>query len=146
MRPGLRPLLSTRQTGNRHENTVCAEAEALGYATFAARGSRGPVDVLCFDGHHRQRGGPGPLYIERLSQELVPLVIQVGTTNKPIASTLAELDQAPRPIGSLCLVARRHRKRLMLPSGKKSKALSVVWSWHSAAGTFATLKEALDGR
>lgn len=122
-----------------------AEAENLGYATFAARGSRGPVDVLCF----RAMSGffavdwPDTLPMSRL---MPPLVIQVGTTNKPIASTLAELDQAPRPIGSLCLVARRHRKRLMLPSGKKSKALSVVWSWHSASGTFATLAEALDAR
>ena len=143
-----------------------AQAEQLGYACFAARGSRGPVDVVCFqgrvecdecghihrfthqcwvsvrdihDGSYGCECGVNP-------PDLKPLVIQVGTTNKPIASTLDELDQAPRPIGSLCLVARRHRKRLMLPSGKKSKALSVVWSWHSSSGKFATLAEALDAR
>ena len=39
---GHHPLsaMSTRQTGNRHENSVMEMAEALGYATFAARGSR----------------------------------------------------------------------------------------------------------
>jgi hypothetical protein len=77
---------------------------------------------------------------------LVPLVIQVGQAAKPIASTLEELSAAPRPIGSLCLVARRHKKRKKLPSGKMSKALYVEWSFHSAAGSFATLAEALDGR
>jgi hypothetical protein len=103
------------------------QAETLGYATFAARGSRGPVDVLCFEA-----------YVPRepfdITPVMAPLVVQVGTTNKPIAATLAELDAAPRPIGSLCLVARRHR----------AKNRRISWTWHSAAGKFATLAEALD--
>ena len=103
-------------------------AEALGYATFAARGSRGPVDVLCFTDHHMKHES----FYSKAS-----LCIQVGTTNKPIASTLAELDAAPRPIGSLCLVARRHRH-------KTSRRIS--WTWHTNAGKFATLEEALNGR
>jgi hypothetical protein len=87
------------------------QAEALGYATFAARGSRGPVDVLCFqDAYVVVNGTRTKVY----GGSLVPLVIQVGTTAKPIAATLAELDAAPRPIGSLCLVARRHKKRKVL--------------------------------
>jgi hypothetical protein len=73
----------------------------------------------------------------RMYEMLVPLVIQVGTTNKPIAATLAELEQAPRPIGSLCLVARRHKH-------KTSKRIS--WTYHSAAGKFLTLAEAIDAR
>lgn len=129
--------MSTRQTGNRHENSVMAEAEKLGYATFAARGSRGPVDVLCFHNYHERPKNLGPLYIERIFDvELCPLVVQVGTTNKPIAATLAELEQAPRPIGSLCLVARRHKH-------KTSKRIS--WTYHVAAGKFATLEEAING-
>lgn len=127
--------MSTRQTGNRHENSFMEAAEALGYATFAARGSRGPVDVLCFE-------DAGPL----AERNLVPIAAQIGTTNKPIAATLAELEQAPRPIGSLCLVVRRHKKRKKLPSGKVSKALYVEWSFHSAAGSFATLAEAIEAR
>ena len=128
--------MSTRQTGNRHENAVMAEAEKIGYATFAARGSRGPVDVLCFEDYHHWKNWS----TEGRSESgvwCIPLVIQVGTTNKPIASTLAELSAAPRPIGSLCLVARRHKH-------KTSKRIS--WTYHTNAGKFATLAEALDAR
>ena len=134
--------MSTRQTGNRHENAVMAEAEKIGYATFAARGSRGPVDVLCFEDYHHWKNWS----TEGRSESgvwCIPLVIQVGTTNKPIASTLAELSAAPRPIGSLCIVARRHRKTRRLKSGAKGKAIEIVWSFHTAAGTFDSLKETL---
>jgi hypothetical protein len=124
--------MSTRQTGNRFENQVCQQAEAIGYATFAARGSRGPVDVLAFESEPFEFDDNGRMY-----EMLVPLVIQVGTTNKPIASTLAELSAAPRPIGSLCLVARRHKH-------KTSKRIS--WTYHTNAGKFATLAEAIDAR
>ena len=127
--------MSTRQTGNRHENAVMTQAEALGYATFAARGSRGPVDIVCFDdiqglGNGRERDRP------HTDAYLIPLVIQVGTTNKPIASTLAELDAAPRPIGSLCIVARRHR----------AKNRRISWTWHSEAGKFESLDALLKAR
>jgi hypothetical protein len=125
--------MSTRQTGNRHENAAMAEAEKLGYATFAARGSRGPVDVLCFQDHDGAMRyadeGENPPY-------LVPLVIQVGTTNKPIASTLAELDAAPRPIGSLCIVARRHR----------AKNRRISWTFHDASGKYDSLDALLKGK
>jgi hypothetical protein len=124
--------MSTRQTGNRHENDFMEAAESLGYATFAARGSRGPVDVLCFQAISLVNW-PDTLPVERL---LPPLCVQVGTTNKPIASTLAELEQAPRPIGSLCLVARRHRH-------KTSRRIS--WTWHTNAGKFDSLESALKG-
>lgn len=121
--------MSTRQIGNRHENSVMEQAEALGYATFAARGSRGPVDVVCFLPHE-----PWP---DDKDWRWPPLVIQVGTTNKPIASTLNELSVAPRPFGSLCVVARRHKH-------KTSKRIS--WTWHTESGKFLTLREAIDGR
>lgn len=101
-------------------------ATALGYACFAARGSRGPVDVICFADHNGR---------EMYEDWRVPLVIQVGTTKKPIASTLAELDAAPRPIGSLCIVARRHR----------AKNRRVSWTWHSAEGKFESLEALLKG-
>jgi hypothetical protein len=97
-------------------------AETIGYACFAARGSRGPVDLVCFDNHHR--------FGEMDDDQLVPLVIQVGTTNKPIASTLVELQQAPRPIGSRCIVARRHKHRT-------SKRIS--WTWHDQSGKYESL-------
>jgi hypothetical protein len=132
--------MSTRQIGNSHENTFMAEAEKLGYCAFAARGSRGIIDVLCFEKH----GVPWPMFSE--DQKLVPIAAQIGTTNKPIAATLAELDAAPRPIGSLCLVARRHKKRKVLKDGTKGKALGIVWSYHSRFGTFATLAEAIEAR
>lgn len=129
--------MSTRQTGNRHENSVMEMAEQIGYASFAARGSRGPVDVICFDKHM-----PVVEYLQVVNgmtpsdewagtyEPRIPLVIQVGTTNKPIASTLAELDAAPRPIGSKCIVARRH---------KNPKSKRISWTWHSADGKFESL-------
>ena len=122
----------SRRRGNDYENAVCEMAEALGYCAFPARGSRGPVDVLAFDNEHCLRDSG----IFK-NKPLVPLAIQVGTQAKPIASTLAEINAAPRPIGSLCLVARRHRH-------KTSRRIS--WTWHSNAGKFATLAEALDAR
>ena len=115
--------MSTRQTGNRYELAVCEMAEALGYAAFKARGSRGCVDVVCFKAEH----SPGRCI------PLRPLAIQVGTANKAIAATLRDLDAAPRPIGSRCIVARR----------KLTKSRRVVWSFHTQAGTFATLAEAI---
>lgn len=122
--------MSTRQIGNRHENSFMEAAESLGYATFAARGSRGPVDVVCFDKHWKTDHEHTPSF-------LIPLVVQVGTTGKPIASTLNELDASPRPIGSLCIVARRHKH-------KTSKRIS--WTYHTTAGKFPTLIEAIDAR
>jgi hypothetical protein len=124
--------MSTRQTGNKAENEVCRMAEALGYATFCARGSRGSADIVAFESAHR-------LLIDdrdEVSEALQPLVIQCGTTNKPIAATLVELDESPRPIGSLCIVSRRHR----------AKNRRVSWTHHTLAGKFATLAEALDAR
>lgn len=112
--------MSTRQIGNGHENSVMTMAESLGYATFAARGSRGPVDVLCFPNEDACRCEfKGSDHICMFW--FVPLVIQVGTTNKAIHRTLIELDEAPRPIGSLCVVARRHKH-------KTSKRIS--WTFH----------------
>lgn len=118
--------MSTRQSGNRAENEVMVMAEALGYATFAARGSRGPVDVLCFE-------DAGAL----AEHGLVPLAIQVGDRRKVVDRVLNELSAAPRPIGSLCLVARRHRH-------KTSRRIS--WTWHSASGKFDSLAAALEGK
>jgi hypothetical protein len=135
---------NTRQQGGRYENAVAEMAEALGYCAFPARGSRGPVDVICFESDGNDACGC-PDCGNRHGFMLPPLVVQVGTAKKPIAATLAELESAPRPIGSLCLVARRHRKPGVLKDGRKGKALRIVWSWHSAAGTFGSLKEALDG-
>ena len=73
----------SRRRGNENENAFCAIAEALGYATFCARGSRGPVDVLCW--HREDRDRPA-------------VVVQVGTAAKPIERTLTELLCAPRRI------------------------------------------------
>ncbi len=100
-------------------------AEALGYCAFPARGSRGPVDIVAFEAEPASDGA-----------RLAPLAIQVGTTAKPIARTLAELEEAPRPIGSLCVVARRVR----------ATNRRISWRFHVAAGTFATLAEAIDGK
>jgi hypothetical protein len=102
-------------------------AEKLGYACFASRGSRGAADVLCFEMHGNDIARDG----------LVPLVIQVGTANKAIARTLIEVAQAPRPIGSLPIVARRHKH-------KTSKRIS--WTWHTEAGKFDSLAAALEGK
>lgn len=109
----------SRARGNRYENQVCDMADAIGYCSFPARGSRGIVDIVCFE-DHRDLG----------MLELAPLAIQVGTTAKAIASTLAELDAAPRPIGSRCIVARRHRH----PRSKR-----ISWTFHSADGKFESL-------
>lgn len=121
----------SRRRGNDAENQVCAVAEALGYAAFPARGSRGVVDIVCFETlaecyHSLFRDTP----------PLVPLAIQVGGEGKAVARTLAELDAAPRPIGSLCVVARRIR----------AKNRRISWRFHTAAGTFATLAEAIGAR
>lgn len=106
--------------------------DALGYCSFPARGSRGIVDVIAFQSEH-----DGSVYesegFRYREQRLIPLAIQVGTTAKAVARTLAELEAAPRPIGSLPLVARRHRN----PRSKR-----ISWTFHTAAGKFATLAEA----
>ena len=117
--------MSTRQTGNRFENLFMEQAEALGYATFAARGSRGPIDCLCFEAETDE------------PMDLRPLAVQVGTTGKAISKTLEALDVAPRPIGSLCMVARLHR----LGKGRKSH-----WTFHTLAGKFESLKDAISRR
>jgi predicted pyridoxine 5'-phosphate oxidase superfamily flavin-nucleotide-binding protein len=116
--------MSTRQTGNRAENAVMEMAEALGYCAFAARGSRGPVDIVAFDAK-----GFG-------ESQLCPLAIQVGTQNKPIERTLEDLRRTPRPIGSRCIVARR----------RLNKSRRVAWSFHTDAGTFDSLDAAIAGR
>ena len=103
-------------------------ATALGYACFAARGSRGPVDVICFVDHFRHLRGE--------DTGLPPLVIQVGTAAKSIKATLPDLWHAPRPIGSLCVVARRHR----------AKNRRVSWTWHSYEGKFESLEALLKGK
>lgn len=118
----------SRRRGNTYENAVCDMADALGYCSFPARGSRGIVDIVAFE---RELPANHPFVGYG---ELPALAIQVGTTAKAIASTLAELDAAPRPIGSLCLVARRHRN-------PKSKRIS--WTFHTAKGKFVTLLDAV---
>lgn len=113
--------MSTRQTGNRYENAFAEIAEGLGYCTFAARGSRGPIDVLCFppEGHD--------------GEALIPIAAQIGTQGKAIRATLDDLHAAPRPIGSRCIVARYCKK----PNGRR------YWKFHTRAGEFAALKDAL---
>lgn len=113
--------MSTRQKGNVSENAVAAMAEALGYATFAARGSRGPADIIAFP--------------TTLESHQAAIIFQVGTSAKPIARTLAELEAAPRPIGSLCIVARKCKRG----NGR------VFWRFHSRAGTFEDLKDCISG-
>lgn len=116
--------MSTRQTGNRHENSFCDLAEDIGYCTFPARGSRGIVDVICFAAEG-----------EEYNAHLVPLAVQVGTHGKAIAKTLAELISTRRPIGSLCIVARRCVKNRR-----------VTWKFHTSFGTFASLRWAIEAR
>lgn len=111
----------SRRRGNLYENSFCEFAEELGFATFCARGSRGPVDVVCFN----EDEGPAPT-----------LVVQVGTTNKAIARTLDELYAARRPYGSLALVARRHR----------AANRRISWTFHTAAGKYHSLQEAIESR
>lgn len=116
----------SRRRGNDNENLVCEMAEALGYCAFPARGSRGVVDIVCFERaewRYALQDDPRP-----------SLVIQCGTQKKPIARTLAELQSAPRPIGSLCIVARRLAK----------KGRSRPWQFVTPAGKFASLKEAVE--
>lgn len=84
----------SRAKGNARENKFCGLAEGIGYATFCARGSLGPVDVLCF---HTE------------SSDMPPLVVQVGGYSKRIAANLRELAEARRPIGSLCVLAREYK-------------------------------------
>lgn len=100
-------------------------ADALGYCSFPARGSRGIVDIVAFESSQTE--------CYRLDR-LVPLAIQVGTTAKAISSTLDELEDAPRPIGSLPLVARRHRN---------PKSRRISWTFHSRKGKFESLEALL---
>lgn len=122
----------SRRRGNTYENAFMDMAESLGYCAFAARGSRGIIDVVCFEAE----------IVDDASDErapvfgIAPLAVQVGTTAKAISSTLNELEAAPRPIGSLCIVARRHR----------AKNRRISWTYHTRAGKFLTLAEALDAR
>lgn len=115
-------------------------AEALGYAVWKSRGSRGTADLICFQDHWWI---PTDTEADWTKPQLVPLAIQVGTGNKPIAATLTDLQAAPRPIGSRCLVARRTKKRAVLKSGKKGKALVVAWKFHAPHGNFDSLAEAI---
>lgn len=117
----------SRRRGNDNENAFCEEAEALGYCTYPARGSRGAVDVVCFAIHCKTR------------EWLAPLVVQVGTAGKPVARTLTELIEAPRPYGSLCIVARRMAKAKTFPFARP-------WRYTTAHGTFSSLKEAIATR
>lgn len=122
----------SRRRGNENENLFMALAEKLGYCAFAARGSRGAVDVVCFDDHRAFKAESREFWgIHRTA-----LVAQVGTAAKPIAATLAELDAAPRPIGSLCIVARR----MPLKGGRRP------WRFHTPYGTFDDLAEAIAAR
>lgn len=121
----------SRRRGNTYENAVCDMADALGYCSFPARGSRGIVDIVCFHDHQRQ---PKRVFLD---ETLVPLAIQVGTTAKAIGSTLDELEAAPRPIGSLPLVARRHRH----PKSKR-----IHWTFHARFGKFESLAALLDSK
>lgn len=84
----------SRAKGNARENRFCAMAKELGFCTFCARGSLGPIDVLCF--HTTER-------------EMPSLVVQVGGWGKRIAANLRELSEAPRPIGSRCILAREYK-------------------------------------
>lgn len=120
--------MSTRQVGNRSENQFCLLAEELGYATFCARGSRGPVDVICFEDNATifwDGTSPGPA-----------LVVQVGPQAKPVTKTLQELLAAPRPIGSLAIVARK----------TKMKNGRIKWIFSTEAGKFYSLAEAIEAR
>lgn len=123
--------MSTRQTGNRSENEVAEMAEALGYAVWKSRGSRGEADLICFEDHHGFKWWDG---------FKTPIVIQVGTSGKAIAATLNDLEASARPIGSLCVVSRRHSVK------KPGKARTVKWTHHSRAGKFETLAALLDAR
>jgi hypothetical protein len=123
----------SRRRGNDYENQVCDMADALGYCSFPARGSRGIVDIIAFE--DVQSLPELSRYDDRaIERQMAPLAIQVGTTAKAISKTLDELDAAPRPIGSLCLVARRHRN-------PKSKRIS--WTFHTAKGKFTSLLDAV---
>lgn len=122
----------SRRAGNVNENLFMAQAEALGYCAFAARGSRGLVDIVCFERDPVYwRGTHTPFDVQRAA-----LVVQVGTSRKPIAATLANLEAAPRPIGSLCIVARRMAR----------KGRSRPWRYTTRYGTFDTLEEAISAR
>jgi hypothetical protein len=127
----------SRRRGNEAENAVCAQAEALGYCAFAARGSRGPVDIVCFEDLNRS---PWERGVETFDNRLVPLVIQVGSAEKAISRTLEALLSAPRPLGSLCIVSRRIRAA----NGR------ISWLHHrltpeGKAAKFLTLAEAING-
>jgi hypothetical protein len=98
------------------------QAEALGYATFAARGSRGLIDCLCFEAETDE------------PMDLRPLAVQVGTTGKTISKTLEALDEAPRPIGSLCMVARLHRR---------GRGVKAKWTFHTFLGKYDSLEDAI---
>lgn len=112
-------------------------ADALGYCSFPARGSRGIVDIICFGSWDENASFPTEedwIDAFRAAKDLRSLAIQVGTTAKAISKTLDELNAAPRPIGSLCLVARRHRN-------PKSKRIS--WTFHTTKGKFTSLLDAV---
>lgn len=117
----------SRARGNFIENLCCEQAEALGYCAFPARGSRGVVDIVCFAAERWDFDA------EDGASSLVPLVIQCGTQGKAIRATLDDLHAAPRPIGSRCIVARYCKK----PNGRR------YWKFHTRAGEFAALKDAL---
>lgn len=138
-------LILSRAIGNRYENEFMALAEALGYATFAARGSRGPIDVLCFEADHpkgcdcggfdRNGSHDAGEYAGYCNGQrgLRPLAVQVGTVNKGISRTLQEMNEAPRPIGTRLLVARRHRA-----SNRR-----ISWTFHWDEGKSTTLADAI---
>lgn len=131
----------SRRRGNVNENLFMAQAEALGYCAFAARGSRGCIDVVCFEswaGDVTRKDYPPNWYhpYGRPEWPLPALAAQVGTNHKPIAATLAELEAAPRPIGSLCIVARRMAR----------KGRSRPWKYTTRYGTFDSLEEAISAR
>lgn len=121
----------SRRRGNLNENIFMAQAEALGYCAFASRGSRGCIDVVCFFADTDDADW---------DELLPPLAVQVGTGGKPVARTLAELEAAPRPIGSLCLVARR------MPLKATKNGRQRPWKYSTRYGHFDTLEEALRAR
>jgi hypothetical protein len=95
--------MSSRQTGNRHENEAADSLHAIGYWTFAARGSRTPIDLLC---------------VHRTSRLIV--AVQVGTANKSATAALREMRLGDAPAGTIFVVARRCKR-----SGRR-----IEWRWH----------------
>jgi hypothetical protein len=107
-----------------------SKAEELGYCTFAARGSRGPIDVVCFQ---QEPLVDWPDTLGGVDRILRPLAVQVGTANKGISRVLEALEDAPRPIGSRIMVARRI----------KAKNGRISWKFSTVFGDYTELADAI---